>query len=627
MSWNDLLLRIRALAFRKRVERELDEELQFHLAMESRKNAAAGAGDVESARLARVHFGGVDQVKEECRSIRGIQLIETILQDIDYALRTFRRSPGFALTVIGTIALGIGLNTALFTIFNAYVLRPLSIHDPYSLYSFTWVNRAGRSHAFSWREFDSFRKNNQVFSEVAALRLLYARVDGHPMMGELVTGNYFQMLGVGALLGRTLLPEDALAPGRDPVIVLSYSAWKNKLGGDSGIIGKKIVLHGYPLEVIGVANQGFSGMGETPRDYWTPLTMAAQLETGPDLFGPEQPEALNRVVGRIERGLSVSQVQSALTVWSKRMTADRPDSERAVGAALQSEATALPLTLEMIVVFSPLLAAFGLVLLLACANVANMMLARAMARQREIGIRLSLGAARWRLIRQLLTESILLALPAGLAGFVASQAIIQFGVGVMFATLPADMAEFVTTVPLPPDTRVFGFMLIAALVSAVVFGLAPAIQVTRCDVMLAARGEFTSDIRPVRLRNALVIAQITVCVVLLICSGVLLRGADAMRHFDIGFKTHSVIAIEIGEKFRTRIVNRLSSEPGVQAIAAAGSTPLNGMLPAVSISAGEGQKALRAWYNHVSPEFFRLLEIAILRGRNFSAEEAVSGAP
>src|SRR5260370_39897747 len=165
----------------------------------------------------------------------------------------------------------------------------------------------------------------------------------------------------------------------------------------------------------------------------------------------------------------------------------------------------------------------------------------------------------------------------------------------MCAGLPGDMAAFITIVPLSSDARVFGFMLIAALISAVVFGLAPAIQGTRCDVMLAARGDFTSDIRPMRLRSALVIVQITVCAVLLICSGVLLRGAAAMRHFDIGFKTHSVIVMEIGEKFRTTILDRLRSEPGVQAIAAAGSTPLNGILPAVSISAGDGEKALRAW--------------------------------
>jgi predicted permease len=626
MNWSDLLLRIRALAFRKRAEQELNEELQFHLAMESRKNATAGVGDAESARRARIRFGGVEQVKEECRTARGTRLIETVLQDIRYAMRGFRRSPGFVLTVIGTIALGIGLNIALFTIFNAYVLRPLSIRDPYTLYSFTWINHAERGHSFSWHEFESFQKKNPAFSEAAASHFLDARVNGHPLMGELVTGNYFEMLGVNAALGRTLVPEDSAAPGKDPVIVLSYSAWKNKFGGDSDIIGQKILLHGYPLEVIGIGKQGFSGLGDTPRDFWAPLTMAAQLETGPDLFGPERPAELN-IVGRIERGLSASQARSALTGWSKQMAADRPDSEKAVGAYLQSQATAVPLTLQMIAAGSPLVVAFGLVLLLACANVANMMLARAMARQREIGIRLSLGAARRRLIRQLLTESILLAIPAGVAGFVISQATVDLSIRVMFATLPADMAALIRTVPLPPDARVFGFMLIAALVSAIAFGFAPAIQATRTDVMLAARGEFTSDVRPMRLRNALVILQITICVVLLICSGVLLRGADGMGRIDVGFRTRSVIDMRIGEKFRTRILDRLSSKPVVQRIAAAGSPPLNGMLPAVSISAGKGGTALHAWYNHVSPEYFPLLEIPILRGRNFTSGEASSGTP
>jgi predicted permease len=615
---NDLLLRIRAFLFRTRVERELDDELRFHLEMEARKNAASGVSDAESARLARIHFGGVDQVKEECRSVRGTQWIETLLQDIRYAVRSFRRSPGFVLTVIGTIALGLGLNTALFTIFNAYVLRPLSIRDPYRLYSFTWTNRAGRGHPFSWREFESFAKNNPAFSEASATSFLYAQVDGRPLMGELVTGNYFQMLGVSAALGRTLLPEDSAAPGRDPVILLSYLAWKDKFGGDPSILGRKILLHGYPLEVIGVSRQGFTGLGEVPRDYWAPLTMAAQLDTGPEGFN---------IVGRLKPELSASQAQSALTGWSKQMTVDRSDSEKAVTAEIQNKATALPLTLEMVEVFSPLVAAFGMVLLLACANVANMMLARSMARQREIGIRLSLGAARGRLIRQLLTESILLAIPAGIAGFAISQATIQLGVSVMFATLPSDMAAFITTVPLPPDGRVFAFTLIAALVSAVVFGLAPAIQATRADVMQAARGEFTSDVRPMRLRNALVIGQITVCVMLLICSGVLVRGADAMRRFDIGFNTHAVIVIGIRDPFRARIVDRLSSEPMVQSIAAAHSTPLNGMLPSISVTAAQSRVALHAWYNHVSPEYFTLLQVPILRGRNFTADEARSAAP
>ncbi len=626
MNWRDLFLRIRALVFRKRMEQELDDELRFHLDMEARKAAAAGAGDAESERLARIRFGGVDRVKEECRSARGIQLIETLLQDVHYALRGFLGRPGFVLSVAGTIALGLGLNTALFTIFNAYVLRPLAIRDPYNLYSFTWINPAGRSHSFTWREFDSLCKNNPVFSEAAASQFFYSRVEGRPMMGELVTGNYFQMLGVPAVLGRTLLPEDSTTPGGNPVMVLSYAAWRNKFGADVDIIGKTVALRAIRLEVIGVARQGFSGVGETPRDYWAPLTMSALLGMKPDLFGPEQPERLT-IVGRLAPGLGASRAQAALTGWSKQMTADRPDPEKAVGTALRSEATTLPLTLEMIGVFSPLVAAFGLVLLLACANVANMMLARAMARQREIGIRLSLGAGRRRLVRQLVTEAILLAIPAGLAGFVISQGTLELAVRAMYATLPADLTALVTIVPLPPDARVLGFTLMAALISALGFGLAPAIQATRTDLAQATRGEFTSDVRPRRLRNALVVGQIAISVVLLICSGVLLRGADAMRRTDVGFRTRSVIVMGTGQKFRSGIVDRLSSEPVVQGIAAAGSTPLNGALPAVSVSTGEGGETLRASYNHVSPEYFRLLEIPILRGRNFTGEEARSRAP
>src|SRR5579863_649783 len=207
MSWNDLLLRLRALAFRKRVERELDEELQFHLEMERRKNAAAGVSDTEAAGLARVQFGGVEQAKEECRDARGLFWIDTILQDVRYALRGFRRTPAFALTVVATIALGLGLNTTLFTIFNAYVLRPIAVRDPYSLYQFTWMNRNGENDRFSWREFQDLQNQNPAFSEVLGFdHLGFARVEGHTMFGELVTGNYFRMLGVNAVLGRTLIP-------------------------------------------------------------------------------------------------------------------------------------------------------------------------------------------------------------------------------------------------------------------------------------------------------------------------------------------------------------------------------------------------------------------------------------
>jgi predicted permease len=621
MNRHDLYLRIRALFLRRRVEQELDEELRFHLEMAARKNAREGS---DAARLARVRFGGIDSVKEECRTVRGTQMIESTLRDIKYALRGFRRSPLFVLTVVGTISLGLGLNTALFTLFDNFVLRPLPVRDPYSLYQFNWSDRAGRQRAFSWREFENFSKNNPAFSEVTAMHSYFARAEGRPMLGNLVTSNYFHMLGGVAALGRTLIPADSPAPGREPVIVLSYTAWQNKFGGDPNIIGRKLSLRGYPLEVIGVTREGFGGLDAAPMDYWAPLTMAPLIETGQNRIGQDNLDFT--IVGKLKPRVSVSQAEAALTGFARQVTEDRPESERAAGVVLRSRATAIRLSKQIILVFTPLGVAVGLVLLLACANVANMMLARAMARQREIGIRLSLGAARGRLMRQLLTESLLLAVPAGLAGFLVSRTAVESGLRIMYATLPADMAQMLPPISLPPDIRVFGFMLAVAFASALLFGLAPAIQSTRTDVMLAARGEFTSDVRPMRLRNALVIVQITVCALLLICSGVLIRGESAVRSFDVGFRTHGVIAMVPPEKARTVVLERLRQDSTVQAMAGAASIPLTtGILPAVSISAGAG--ATQVWYNHVSPEFFSLLDIPILEGRNFTQDEARSGAP
>lgn len=623
MNRHDLLLRIRGLFLRRRAEQELDEELRFHLEMAARKNRAAGAGGGEAERLARVRFGGIDPVKEDCRTVRGTEMIESTLRDIKYALRGFRRNPLFVLTVVGTISLGLGLNTALFTLFDNFVLRPLPVRDPYSLYEFRWSDRAGRGHSFSWQEFEDFSKNNPVFSEVIAIHGSYARSEGRPLLGVLVTGNYFGMLGGVAALGRTLIPEDSPAPGREPVMVLSYAAWLDKFGGDTNIIGRKLVLRGHPLEVIGVAREGFRGLDPAPLDYWAPLTMASALEGGRNRFADSD----LGIVGKLKPRISVGQAEAALAGFARHVTEDRPESERAAGVSLQSRATAIRLSARVIAMFSPLGVAFGLVLVLACANVANMMLARAMARQREIGIRLSLGSARGRLIRQLLAESLLLAIPAGLAGFLVSRTAIEAGLRTMYATLPPDMAAMMPPISLPPDIRVFGFMLAVAFASALLFGLAPAIQSTRADVMLAARGEFTSDVRPMRLRNTLVIVQITVCVLLLITSGVLIRGESAMRSFDVGFRTHGVIGMIPPDRARTVILERLRRDSTVQAIAAASSTPLNGILPAVSISAGAVARSTSAWYNLVSPEFFSLLDIPILEGRNFTADEARSGAP
>jgi predicted permease len=623
MNWRDITLRIRALVQRSRVEAELEEELHSHLEMETRKNQQAGNDPIEAARLARVQFGAIDRAKEECRDARGTRLLEDALADVRYALRTFHRTPVFVLTVVATIALPLGLITALFTIFNAYVLRPVAVRDPHSLYQFTWTDRQHRGHTFSWAEFEAFRDGNPAFSEVAGTKPLFARVEGYPLSGELVTANYFRMLGVSAETGRTLLLEDGSSPGSAPVVVLSHLAWQNKLGGDPDIIGKTIVIRGYPLQVIGIAKPEFTGLDAAARDFWVPIAMAGQLEDGPSLFGSEHPNRL-AVVGRLKAGLSASQAEAALGVWARHATDDKSEDEKAVGIVLESRATSIRLTPQLFAAATPVLAAFMLVLLIACANIASMMLARAIARQREIGLRLSLGADRIRLVRQLLTESLVLAVPAAFVGLVLSETSLHFGQTALLSAMPSDLAQIVTIPSLQSDARVFGFLLTSAIFSAILFGLAPAIQATRLDVAQATKGDFVADLRPARLRNTLVVAQITACVMLLTCAGLSVRASARMSRQELGFATRGILELDINEKFRPQILSRLAEAPALQASAAAQSIPMNGMLPTASMIAGSG--TVRSSYNFVSPAFFQILNIPILSGRSFTQEEAQAGA-
>jgi predicted permease len=493
------------------------------------------------------------------------------------------------------------------------------------LYSFTWSDRLTGEHRFSWDEYQQLVKEKAAFSDAAAVEYVFARVDGHAFRGQLVTGNYFQMLAVGTTLGRPLLPEDADAPGREPFLVLSHQAWQSIFAGRPDIIGAKIMLRGIPMQVVGVVPPEFQGLSESPQDFWAPLSMAHQLQDGPDLFGSEHPESLG-IVGRLQVGQTRSSAETILLGWSQRMTAQQPQDRRAAGVSLQSQATSVPLTPELLLIFSPLIAAFVLVLVLACTNVASMMLARATARQREVGIRLSLGALRRRLIRQLVTEAVLLSIPAAILGLLISRASIAAALRIIYAIIPKDMLELVRDIKHPVDWRVLGFMILVALLSAFLFGLGPAIQATRVSVMSAVRGELNSDLRPGRVRNGLVIAQITLCTLLLIACGALVRTTMRMSAFDIGFRTDHVIAMEVVERGRSRVLESLSMDPEVDQIAAVSSVPLGGRVPTMSASVDDGSTIPIA-YNEVSPQYFQMLGIPLLRGRGFSDEEARSEAP
>lgn len=555
-------------------------------------------------------------------------LIESVLHDLRYSVRGFGRAPLFACVVAGTIGLGLGIVSSVFSLFNAYVLRPYAVRDAYSLYELSWDTATTRRHQFTWREFESLRSQNSVFSDVFASQVVQVTLDGRKVSGELVTGGYFSMLGVEALLGRTLLPEDATEPGARAVVVLTHDGWKARFAGDPAIIGRTITVVGHPYEVIGVAAPDFGGLTDVSLDFWAPLTMSRALTGGPDLFGPAQPHVLH-VVGRLESDLSVEQARARLEVLSRQITQGPGDDERPVMVRLESRATRIPLSPGVLATFSVVLAAFGLVLLIACANVANMMLARGAARQREIAVRLSLGASRARLVRQLVTESFMLAVPAAVIAFVITSAATRLVPYLAVTTLPSGAVEAMSglIVPLDPDLRVLVFLLVAASVSATLFGLAPALQTTRISLANAARGEYSDQARPSRLRNSLVVAQVMACVLFLVSATGLLRGVQRLARQDTGLDANPVADARVPDALRHHVAERLASEPLIETVAVAWRPPLYGPLRTLPVTPSGSSEQVQVGYNFVSAEYFDVFRIPLTRGRSFTKEEGDAKAP
>jgi len=595
--------RIRQWRRRAEFEAGLEEEMRFHREM------AGGAA-----------FGSMALALEDSRAVWSFGWLESVIQDVRYALRGFRKSPGFALAVVGTIGAALGLNTTMFTVFNAYALRSFAVQDPWALYTFTWYGQNGQGHRFTWEQYQDLAARRSPFSEVIATENLQADVEGRTLFGQLVSANYFTMLGTGMAAGRPLLPRDSGA-----VMVVSYDAWQNKFGADPNLVGKTLHLRGQAFEVVGVVNPAFAGLESFPGGFWIPLSTHAAVQDGRDLIAFPQPERL-KLIGRLERGLAPETAKAALMAWSGPWGANLPREQRPVGVAMQSSATTVPLTRDAILTFIPIFVAFGLVLLIACANVSNMMLARALARQREIGIRVSLGAGRARLVRQLLTESVMLAAPAAALGFALSQVTIEGARRMLFATVPAAFSRILMLPSLTPDWRVFGFILLASVLATLVFGMVPALQTTRSRLVEANRGDFSSDYRPARMRSVLLITQVAVCSLLLIVTAIVLRSQERVTARTIGLDLGGVWDIMMAEKYQARAAERLASTPGVEAIATVWHAPLYGSERRLALSPGPNRTTIRVGYNLVSPGYFPVFRIPILRGRIYTDLEAEAEA-
>jgi predicted permease len=584
---------------RRQFEADLAEEIRIHREMEHDYRAAGGEGRF---------FGSEALALEQSREAWGFAWLDSFAQDIRYAWRGILRAPGFALTVIGTIGLGLGINAALFTVFNTYVFRTIAVSDPHNLYEFWWESRDGTWRA-TWPQFQELRRENNVFTDVAAYDSLYAALDGRPATGETVSGNYFALLAPGAHLGRLIQPDDA------DVIVLSYDTWRNSYGADPHIVGRKLRLRGRTLEVVGVARSGFTGIADVVREFWV---------SGPQPTSAGPPPSV-RLLGRLRPGVTPELASSGLLVWAQAKTSGLPAARRAIGAQIVSRATPIEFSPRMLAALAPLFAAFSLVLAIACANVSNMMLARALARQREIAIRVSLGAGRTRLVRQLLTESMLLAVPAAAAGIAISSGTLRFGVWLLFRTLPPSFVWFVKFPSIETDWRVCAFVLLAAVCAALLFGLVPALQTTRSRLVDANRGDFSSDYRPSRLRSFLVAGQVAVCALLLICSAVALRSQRRVSDQDIRIRTEGVFHLQLSKPPSPAGVERLRASAGIEAVAAVWRAPVEGDLVKLAVVPSGARAEVLAGYDFVSSEYFPLLRIPVLRGRLFTAGEAKAG--
>ena len=620
--WRTLAVHLRALVRRRATDAELTDEIRYHLEREVERRVARGETEAEARVSARREFGNVTMLTEEARAASRVDAIEQLMQDARYALRGFRRAPRFALTVVLTIGLGLGLVTSAFTIFDAYVLRLFEVREPRSLFEMRLHDRWGRERNASRNEYQALTRANPAFSESFASVWIIARRDGEPVMLQAVTGGFFRLLGIGPALGRVIEPGDAAALGGAPVLVLSHRAWLSKFGGDSSVVGKALRLRDRSYEVVGVAREGFDGLGDTPPDFWVPITMAAALDDRAAASGADDP--MLKIVGRLVPGLTPASAARALSAWASAATTDRPEPERASTVTREPRATPVYMSPATMLEVSPLFVAFALVLLIACANVANMMLARGMARQRELGIRLALGAARGRLVRQLMTEALLLAVPAAFVGYALSRVALDVAVKLMFATVPDTFSSYLRVLPLGPDVRLFAFVVGCAVLAAVAFGLAPALQTTRTNVVGATRGEFSTAIKPTRLRNALVLGQVMVCALLLITGTVLLRGAQRLQSLDVGFRTGGVVQVHAPLALRSQVLERLQSDPAVRGVEASSHGAFDGRFPQVVVTGAPNVESATAGNVRVSPGYFASLAIRVRRGRTFSADEARS---
>jgi predicted permease len=631
VSWISDLFR------RRRIYTDLTEEIRLHLEERAEQLVGEGMSRNEAGQAARRAFGNRTVVEERSREVWQWPTAESIWADVRYAVRQLRKSPGFTLTVLLSLALGLGANTTIFTFVNALLLLPPPVKEPGRLVEVMQRDpKASGIESYlplGYPAYSQLRDQNRTLSGFAAF-------DGDPgpvswrnagqgtlLHGQLVSGNFFSVVGIQPLLGRTFTPDEDRPGAARPVIVVSYSFWNQQLGADRSIIGHALILNGTSYTIVGVAPSSFTGVliGTNP-NFWAPLAMAPVFTQDAQRLTNESSSWLFGL-GRLKPDASRAQAQADLTVLTRSLHRPAGDDVRDV-AVYPVDLVPGPFRGYVEGFTGLLMAVVALVLVIACANAANLLLARAITRRRELAVRSSLGATRFRIVRQMLTESVLLSVAGGAAGVLLT----RWSIPLLLSLKPANVP---LTIEAPLDWRVFSFAFLLSLCVGILFGIAPAGRTPRFELMSALKDEATlSGPRRSWLRDSIVVAQITVCLVLLIGAGLCVRSLFNARSIDPGFSTRNVVLAQLDPAslgyseqqqhiFYRQLLDRVRALPGIDSVSLTSSLPLGTQRlgqPATidGFTPPPGLPGIIVQTAFVAPGFFSTMGIPILNGHDFS---------
>jgi predicted permease len=658
MVWLRIFVTRMAGIFHKRsLDEELEIELRSHIDALTEENIRRGMGREEALYAARREFGGIERTKESYRDQRGLPFFETLEQDLRYASRMLVRNPGFTAVTILTLALGIGANTGLFSLINSVLLGNLPVRNAQELVVIKYTDARSQEaeEDFSYPMYQAIRDKNTVFANVltrsgVSFNTSYGGQSEHAG-GEMVSGNYFETLGVQPFLGRLIGPEDDRTPGAHPVAVLSYGYWQRRFGSDPAVVGKKIILNENPIRIIGIAPPGFYGtdMAQNP-DIRVPMMMATVFRPVPANRLQNPRHRWMTVLARRKPEVTAAEAQASLDILYHQVLAaeleelgasvNAHDKERALASRIQLDPGNQGFAHLRGEMERPLLLMFcvtGIVLLVACANLANLLLARNAKRRQEISVRLAIGAGRGRLIRQWLTESLLLSVLGGCAGIVVA----YWAKTGLLGFLPADYSA---NVHAPMDLRVLGFALLASLVTGLLFGLAPALQLSQTGVSIALRADspsIASGERLFSLRSALIFLQVALSLPLLIGAGLFLHSLRNLRGVNMGFVKENVFLATLNpsmngypqERIKSLyddLLARVRTLPGVRAASLTTSSVISGGWDQESVKVEGYQPGPDENVSPnaaiVSPGYFATMGMPLVEGRDFTEQDTVTRA-